>query len=314
MHAITKPLRKLMVSACLPLAVAMVLVTPPALASDHTDTPLLTQVMRNDARLTDFYAFSRGENLVLVMGIDPAVVPGVSDYTFPTDVTYRFHIDNNSKVRFNDAEDLASYGGTIPRPGKIREDLTFEVSFDAQNRPQVDVRGLHKQERRTLLDRVQVFTGLRDDPFIVKPRIGRNVAAIVLELPLYAVSDNQAEHGDDNSEDNGSGVLLMWVTADLDSISGKQVESIGRAFRSTFADTDLMNTLHPRLHYSELGLVPDVMIYDTNRPAAYPNGRELMDDVATIIADPRIVRIDTPSPDTNDVPFLDQFPYLAAPQ
>ena len=35
--------------------------------------------------------------------------------------------------------------------------------------------------------KLDLFTGLRDDPFIRRPREGRNVAAVVIELPLEAV-------------------------------------------------------------------------------------------------------------------------------
>ncbi len=306
----THTLRALLAAACLPIAISAAAFTMPALASDHADTPLLAQIKRHDARLTDLYAFTRGQNLVLVMGIDPAVPPGVMEYTFPTDVAYRFHIDTDSEVEFDDAQALRTYGGSIEEPDEIEEDLVFEIRFDNANQPQLSVHGPRSKYRRAIMEQTLVFAGLRDDPFIVKPRTGRNVAAIVLEVPLHLVVRGRHHHRHDDS----NGVLLLWATSDIDGISGKQVELVGRAFRSTFTDTDLMNTLHPRLHMSELDLVPDVMIYDTRRPAAYPNGRELTDDVATIIADPRIVAIDTPSPDANDVPFMDQFPYLAAPQ
>lgn len=283
--------------------------TSPLMASDHNDTPLLSAVARNDAKLTDLYAFTRGQNLVMVLGIDPTIPPEATDYVFPTDVSYRINVDNDSRVRFDDAQALGEFGGSIVRPRKIREDLVFEVTFDTANTPTLAVRGVPDKRAQQIAAHTQLFAGLRDDPFIVKPRLERNVAAIVIELPLYLVSNRAYGYGHGRAD-----VLLLWGTSALEGINSRLVELVGRAFRSTFPENDVMNTLHPSLHASQLGVVPDVMIYDLSRPAAYPNGRELGDDVATIIADPRIVAIDDPSPEANDVPFLDVFPYLAAPQ
>ena len=75
-----------------------------------------------------------------------------------------------------------------------------------------------------------------------------------------------------------------------------------------------LNTEHPRRHLRRLGMVPDVVIYDTSRPAAFPNGRELEDDVVDLVGNPAILANDAPFPSANDVPFLAVFPYLAPPQ
>ena len=55
-------------------------------------------------------------------------------------------------------------------------------------------------------------------------------------------------------------------------------------------------------------------IYDTARPAAYPNGRALTDDVVDLVGDPRVLETDGPLfPTENDMSFLPNFPYLAPP-
>ena len=288
----------------LTVSVSALVLTQPAQAADHSDTPLLSSIGRNDAKLTDLYAFKRGENLVMIVGVNPAIPPSASDFVFPTDVTYRINIDNDRPVRFDDQDDLKNYGGTIVRPKKIREDIAFEITFNDDNQPQLKVKGVHPRKAKRIADEAQLFTGLRDDPFIVKPRLGRNVAAIVLELPIHYVLKRHSYND----------VLLLWATSNVEGVNAKVVDVTGRAFLSSFPENDAMNTMHPRFHQSQLGVNPDVMIYDVSKPAVYPNGRTLTDDVATIIADPRIVAIDDPSPTENDVPFLDVFPYLAAPQ
>lgn len=147
---------------------------------------------------------------------------------------------------------------------------------------------------------VQLFAGLRDDPFIRCPRAGRNIAAIVLQFDLSKVLDDQS-------------TLLLWATSDIDDVFGPSEEIVGRALRSMFPENDMANVHPPGEHASRLGMIPDVMIYDTSQPAAFPNGRELLDDVVAIVADPRVVNTCPPLPNGNDLPFLSTFPYLAAP-
>jgi len=80
-----------------------------------------------------------------------------------------------------------------------------------------------------------------------------------------------------------------------------------------FPENDLFSITHPRKHHLELGVQPDVMIFDTSRPAGFPNGRELTDDVVDLVGDERVLANDDPFPDENDVPWLSGFPYLAMP-
>ena len=280
----------------------------PVSASDHADTALLKDIGRNDARLTDFYAYTKQQNMVLVMGIDPGIKSGTSNYTFPTDVTYRFLIDTDSEVSYKDDDANRIYGGTVKEPSKIKEDIVFEITFDEYNVAELNVMGVDDNAE----SKVNIFTGLRDDPFIVSVRKGKNVAAIVLEFPvdLLNLSDDDKSMSDKEYEST----LLLWVTSSVEVLNGNEQEFIGRAFRSTFPENDAMNTLHPRLHYSELAVAPDVMFMDLSQPIGFPNGRLLTDDVVDLVGDPRILAIDIESPIENDVPFMATFPYLAMPQ
>ncbi len=265
-------------------------------AADHGDTPLLMSIGRHDARVAGLHAFLRGNHLVISFTTDPTISPGETEYIFPTDVKFRIAIDNDSEVTFDDPTDLAVFGGTIDRPGRIQEDIVFTITFNDNNEPRLN------SNRRELLEHTTLFTGLRDDPFIRKPRIGRNIAAMVLEFPLEYVLDSQP-------------TLLIWATAKVAGVNGQFQELAGRALRSQFLENDLMNTLHPRKHFKELGVPPDVVIFDTSFEAAFPNGRELTDDVVDLVGDARVLANDGPPfPKKNDVRFLDVFPYLAPPQ
>ncbi len=265
-------------------------------AADHGDRPLLIEAGRHDARLTDLFAFRRGDNLVLILGTNPAIPPSATSYQFPSDVTFEIGIDNDSEVTFDDPEDLARLGGTVEQPRRITEDIVLRLRFDQHGARQLQTRGLSRAER----EGIALFTGLRDDPFIRGPRTGRNIAAVVLELPLSRVLDEQD-------------TLLIWARARIDGFEGPNQEIAGRALRSMLPENDDLNAVHPRQHHRKTGLDPDVMIFDTSRAAEFPNGRALEDDVVDLVGDPRVLANDQPFPDENDVPFLDTFPYLAPP-
>ncbi len=286
--------RKHMAVSCLIGMVAAV--GSPVRASDHGDTPLLIDAQRHDARLAGLFAFTRGDNLVLIVTLDPTIPPDVTEYAFASDLLVRIFIDNDIEVTFDDSDDLAIFGGTIVKPRKIRKDIGFLIRFDEEGVPDLKPSGLPGPAKQ----HISLFAGLRDDPFIRGPRIGRNIAAIVLELPLEDVLDDQD-------------TLLIWATSSVEDISGPFQELAGRALRSQFPENDPMNTLRPRDHFAELGVAPDVIIFDTSRPAAFPNGRELADDVLDLVGDPRPLANDDPFPDQNDLPFLNEFPYLSLP-
>ena len=263
--------------------------------ADHGDTPLLKQVGRHDARLTDLFAFTRGDNLVIALCSDPTIPQEVTEYLFPSDLTLRFHIDNKSPVEFDDIEDLMDFGGTIAKPRKISADIVIEVTFKNDGTPRLKFEGLPKRFKKE----ISFFVGLRDDPFIRTPRNGRNVAAVILEIPLEAVIDSQP-------------TLLIWGTSKVPDINGPISEHAGLALRSQFIAG--MNTLRPRDHFRVLGLVPDVIIFDLLFDAAFPNGRELTDDVVGLVFGGVLPGEDPDRDGKNDFPFLNEFPYLADPQ
>lgn len=266
-----------------------------ARGSDHADTPLLTSIGRHDARITDLFAFTRGDRLVLVVCTNPAIPGSVVEYVWPDDLEVRIAIDNDSAVSFSDATANAIYGGTVVDPDDIGEDVTFHITVH-HGTPHLKMKGMRGDTKQE----VRFFAGLRDDPFIRGPLIGKNVAGIVIDLPLSAVVDE-------------SSTLLIWATTRVDDVAGPIVELGGRSLRSQFPENISLNTLHPSRHHSDLGVVPDVVIYDTTLPAAFPNGRELADDVVDLVGDPRVLGSDAPFPTANDVPFLAEFPYLAPP-
>lgn len=265
------------------------------LASDHDDTDLLKAMPRHEARITDLFAFTRGDNLVLILCTNPTIPKTASAYRQPSDLTVRFFIDSRSKVSFDDPVATAVYGGSIKHPGKIAAEHTLEVTFDAAGTP-----SLRGNVGRPHLDATRLFAGLRDDPFIRGPRLERNVAALVIETPLKAFTEHRA-------------TLVIWAATTIPSPGGSVGDLGGRSLRSQFAENMALNDMPPADHYKLLGVVPDVVIYDTSRPAAFPNGRALEDDVVDLVGDARILATDAPFPSVNDRAFQSGFPYLAEP-
>ena len=296
-------------------------------AADHDDTPAMKAAPRHDARVTDLHVFT-GESpkpgkgapkpgkagksrrlrpsLVIALSTNPTIPPTAQTYTFPADLTLQIFIDRHSAVDFDsDPGATATFGGTINDPAHIRADITFTITFDESGTPRLDTRGLHKDAR------IDMFAGLRDDPFIRGPRQDRNVASIVLEVPLQEVV-----HGRRHD------TVLVWAMSSVPGPGGPMGDLGGRALRSQFAENMPLNDYAaPADHYTVLGLRPDVVIFDTTRPAAFPNGRSLTDDVVDLVGDPRILSTDCPvpgdpvlcNPAANDVAFLAAFPYLAPP-
>lgn len=276
------------------MLLAAACVSPASWASDHSDVPQANGIVRNDANLTDLHAFVVGQNLVLAVSANAAIPKSAASYVFPTDVTFEINLDNHSEVV---SDDPLGMGGTILAPGKIKADLTFRIRFKKDGQPKLEIQP-HLLQDPHLDKAVKMFTGLRDDPFIRTPRKGRNIAAIVLEMPLSAVTSRQS-------------MLLIWATSKVQEFEGPFQDLAGRSLRSMMPENLAMDSMRPKQHQKKLGVPADVMIYDTSLPAAFPNGRALTDDVVHLVGDPRVVN--NPMDVDNDLPFLGTFPYLAAP-
>ena len=279
-----------------------------AMGADHSDTSLHIEEGRNDARITDLYAFTRGENLVLILAVDPTVPEGATTYKFPTDVEYRINIDNDSEVTAQ---------GIILNKDDIREDIVISIRFNddgtavinGDNKfgsifsiPFLVLFSCASSDDVDIVNAItNFFAGPRDDPFIRGPRIGKNVAAIVLEIPIDAVVKN-------------NNPLLIWSTTNVDSFPGDFQERAGGPITSML--NDVLNFTHPNQDFENFGIEPDVLVLNTALPSGFPNGRALEDDVVDLVCPgvcDNILENDEPFPSENDVPFLDDFPFLAPP-
>lgn len=278
------------------IAAAIVVTIPlqSVFASDHADTPMLKELGRYDAMIGDFYVFTNDEQLVLIMTIAAALDEDPLSFRFPSDVNYRFHIDRGAVVHF-EQRDQGLPKPIFGRPEDIAPDVTFAIRFADDGRSSfLHIKGLAQGKE----NRLSVYSGVRDDPFIRSVVIGKNVAAIAVSLPLSEVID-----------EDSPATILAWATTDVDGIKGNQDELMGHPYYSQLEQYHALNTTPPARHLADYGFQPDVLVFDTSKPAAYPNGRALVDDVVDILG-----RTGSPPfPSKNDVPFLEEFPFIAPP-
>ncbi len=182
---------------------------------------------------------------------------------------------------------------------------------------------------------INVQAGIFDDPFIFPRFFRRDVVGIVTSIPLAALKP-PARHGP----------VLLWATTH--DAKGVQIDHVGRSLRTQLPRFGYLNGKHPSEHVREItrihdkpsvmedvlatflapleahrhyDSVPDVMVYDLTRPAKFPNGRWLEDDVAqTLAAAGETLLLELsyaesrqfPRATTNDKQFSRTFPYLAA--
>lgn len=189
---------------------------------------------------------------------------------------------------------------------------------------------------------IHVLTDIFDDPFIFPRFFRRNVVGIVTSIPLTAIPKNGvALTGETQPPVHGP--ILLWATTHHNG----QIDHVGRSLRTQLPRFGYLNPYHPRDHVKEITRVhanptvmedilatflapleahrhydssPDVMVYDLRKPAKFPNGRWLEDDVAQPLAvagETLLLELayaeskQFPRATTNDKEFSRTFPYLA---
>jgi hypothetical protein len=245
---------------------------------------------------------------VRIVDVPPNVI---TRREFHPSAVYRINVDNDGDVQpdvaltftFSDLVDGEQTGtayhatGIQARePGPVGEVLTssIPVSFGAQARP-VDAGG------------IRMFAGARSEPFFADAEgafhgfnwtghddfDGNNVLSIALEVPDDMLGD-----------DPGIGV---WATVSVpEGGTFTQVDRGGNPTINPFVnpeeEKERYNTRQPaddvanylelwsgilekggyapdKAREAALTMLPDVLRYDRGKPAVYPNGRSLTDDV-----------------------------------
>jgi hypothetical protein len=316
------------------VVVALLALVPPAIrASDHADPINLKEPESN---LTDLFFYPKGDQMILILCVRRALAtPGPYNLA---PFEYAVHFDLQSSVAFDSGEDRARYGGTIANPEGLRPTATikFRLNDDATLKEK-SFEGLNDP------DQIRVYTGVREDPFNFPRFFNKNTIAMVLAIPMSSFPEGQRD-------------WILWGTAYKD---GKQIDHVGRSNRTQQGRFDSLNVLPPNEHLPEImrlmkmwdgvfttlnnfrepqpkalagliqyvlqihkfDLAPDVMIYTNRFPPRFPNGRQLLDDVAAltcqtgdcILQEISFIEGGWPRRTVNDKPFLAEWPYLAEP-
>ena len=315
-------------------ALLMLLAAGAAFASDHADPAVLET---KEAGLTDLFFFPQGDNYIAMLCVRPALSSNPPYNLEP--FTYKINFDLHTQLSFDNAADKARYGGTVINPSGIKADasITYTLNNDASLKSKTFT-GFQNPNA------IQVYTGVRDDPFIFPKFFGKNTIAAVFSIPKSSFPANQQnfiiygeawEHGDElvdtvgrsNRSQNGRYQFLVNVPAN------QQVAKIKEEYDKTLKIFNFLNretktqgiaqAYHLLLQLYPYDLTnPDVMIFSTQFPPVYPNGRQLTDDVAAIsclYGDCALLQLSYaesnqfPRATVNDKPFLPNFPFLAEP-
>ena len=161
------------------LTAALLLATAlprPLSASDHADPITLGTL---EAGLTGLFVFPDGDRMVLALGVVRGLTsPGPFDLE---PYEYDIHMDLHSPVSYASAEDRARYGGTVVEPSGISPDVNLRFRLnDDTTLAEKTFEGLQST------DGIEVWTGIRDDPFILPSFFGTNIVAIVVSIPMSA--------------------------------------------------------------------------------------------------------------------------------
>lgn len=316
------------------LALITALLLPAAgRASDHAD-PMWLAEDEQEANITGLFFFPEGDHYVAILDVRRSLV-GPPPYNLEP-FEYNIHMDFHTKLRFDAAEDLARYGGTIDAPEGVAPDATIRIRLDNDAKvKETSFKGLGDAQS------IRVFSGVRDDPFIFPKFFGVNVITMAFSIPQASFP----EHAES---------FLLWATSNRVD-GGEQIDHVGRSNRTQLGRFEILNTIPPSRHVAEIkekaeprskvqaflgnwlpplanlnqlsGLlirhydaVPDVMIFTRTRPPGFPNGRRLEDDVALLTCaqgdcplqeNAFIDTMQWPRSTVNDKPLTMEFPYLA---
>jgi hypothetical protein len=310
-----------------------------AVASDHAD-PMWLAEDEQEANITGLFFFPDGDRMVVIFNVRRSLTAPPPYNLEPFE--YNVHMDTHSKVSFDKAEDVARYGGTVETPETISPDVTLK--FHLKNDATVKDRSF---TGLASTDNIREFCGVRDDPFIFTKFFGFNVISMVVSIPASAFPPTKT--------------WLLWGTTNRVS-NGEQIDHVGRSNRTQLGRFEILNTVPPNEHVALINKVamhrldiqnfllkaapplanlnqlsgflirhydvkPDVMIYTSESPPGFPNGRRLTDDVALLtcaqgdcplqenafIDHTRDNSFIWPRAVVNDKPFSSEFPYLAEP-
>ncbi|MFE2911752.1 DUF4331 family protein [Kitasatospora indigofera] len=314
--------------------------------SHHLSGPDLRSP-KDDARLdlTDLFVFPAAEagRTVLIMNVNP-FAPAQGE-AFHPDAVYRINIDTDG----DDVADLA-YSFVFSEPADGRQTVTVRRAAGGGARDHApggqdvltDVAVAFGAEPNVLESGGTRFSaGLRSDPFFADLDgivddfrwtgndfgAGKNVFGIVLEVPDGELGDGPIGVWARVSLRQNGALVSVDRGAHPSLTAYFNAEDVKEKYNAGEPADDWVTYLEPwsavLAHTGGYGpeeaekalrtVLPDVLRFDRRRPAAYPNGRKLTDDVTSarlaMVSGGRITD-DHIGPHTD---LLPSFPYLGHP-
>jgi hypothetical protein len=312
--------------------------------SNHFSAAML-KFPGDDARLdlTDLFVFASPQTpgrTVLIVDVNPFMT-GVD---FHPDAVYRLNIDNDGDAQADAAFSFVyseSNGGTqtgtvhyvtgsqARDPGSVGEVLIegTPVGFDAMARP-------------AQAGPCRVFIGVRSDPFFADGEgafhdfqftgddtfAGKNILSMALEVPHDMLGPGSQIGAWASVSVRRNGVLVQVDRVGNPSFNPFFVDELKNQFNAGQPADDVATYLEPWAKLLEsrgyspaeardtvLTVLPDILHYDRNGPAHYPNGRVLTDDVYdTRMAFLTHGRVTSDGVGPHD-DYLAEFPFLGPP-
>jgi len=317
-------------------------------AADHLDAPLIQADGRTD--INDLYAFTNGDNTVMVMTVNP--LAGVlNGTTLRPNSPYEFVIDNDGdyeedmvyrvQASSNGTITLFDVGAVTPRIARGATEANIPVSGGGS-----------------------LYVGLRDDPFFFdlvafQDQVlgaggnrafcdgnendffaGANVTAIVLEIPsehltadsdtvnIWARTTDRTGTIDRMGKPALNTVLIPSGSKDAYNATtpAGDVAEWSDEFQASLlalSGLDGSGYTEAEAEFITSLLLPDVLTLDTTSDAGFTtaplNGRQLAEDVIDFelfvvtggLGANGSPVLTSDCVDANDVPFLATFPYLA---
>jgi Domain of unknown function (DUF4331) len=312
--------------------------------SNHFSAAML-KFPGDDARLdlTDLFVFASPENAgktVLIFDVNPFMTGA----DFNPEAVYRLNVDNDGDTRadvafsfvFSESDDGAQSGtvhyatGSQAREAEPAGEVLIEgvpVGFDAMAKP-------------VQAGECRVFIGVRSDPFFADGEgafhdfkftgddtfAGKNVLSMTLEVPDEMLGSGPEIAVWATSSVRRDGTLVQVDRFGNPSFNPFFVDELKNQFNAGHPADDVAGFLEPWSKLLEsrgypaavaretaLTVLPDVMHYDRTRPAHYPNGRVLTDDVYDMrMAFLTYGRVTSDGVEPHD-DYLTEFPFLGVP-
>jgi hypothetical protein len=258
--------------------------------ADHADHLTSANGVSIDAplhELSDYHLYEKGKKIVFSFAFNPTNKSrDGSQIPFGDSQKLKVYLDFDSKIHSNDQELNNVAGGAFKRPSQIREEATilFNLKDDKFVYRVKGVDGFNSQLIRSGIGRT--FHGTRSEVFQFGPLVRSNRNFIIFEIDKNALLAQDSDK-----------TFVSWARSYLtkgdtyvDSSGIERVadqtysDHIGRALKDQNpVEIRLQNALHPSKHVANGFGYPDVVIYDTSKPASIPNGRALEDDIITYL-------------------------------